>query len=335
MAYERPPIPDGIKLRLEANEGIPAVSAGDPELLRRYPDARPLETMLARQFDVEPSQVFVAAGADELIDRCCRAFLPPGASLLMAEPGFEMFPRYVRLAGADLEGVNWPAGSFPRGQLCARVNERTAVIAVVTPNNPTGDTAAEDDLREISAVAPNALVILDHAYVEFADADLTPVALGLPNVITLRTFSKAWGLAGCRVGYALGPTPLIRALRAAGSPFPVSSLSIAAAMDCLATGTTRRDAFIRRIRLERDELYQLLVNLDAAPRRPNGNFVFMELGTRSAEVRNALIERGVLVRLVSSRTGSPLGLRIALPGEGAGFTLVCESLAAVLSGGRA
>lgn len=335
MAYERPPLPAGIALRLDANEGIPALeSAADPELLRRYPDARPLEAMLARQFRLESSQVFVAAGADELIDRCCRAFLPPGHTLLMAEPGFEMFPRYAMLAGAAMDTVNWPAGTFPRQQLCARVNERTAVIAVVTPNNPTGDVATADDLRALSAAAPDALIILDHAYVEFAAFDLTPVALALPNVVILRTFSKAWGLAGCRVGYAIGPSQLIRPLRAAGSPFPVSSLSLAAAMACLTQGPARRDAFVQRIRFEREELQQLLSALNAAPRPSEGNFVFAELGLRSTQVRDALLDQGVLVRLISNRSRVPLGLRIALPGDEAEFTLLRQSLMVALSGGR-
>jgi histidinol-phosphate aminotransferase len=336
MAYERAPLPENVRLRLDANEGIPSLqSDADIELLRRYPDARPLESKLARQFAVDSSQVFVAAGADELIDRCCRAFLPPGGALLMAEPGFEMFPRYATLAGAETQTVTWPAGAFPREALIASVNERTAVIAIVTPNNPTGDVATADDLRAVSAAAPDALVILDHAYVEFADTDLTRVALELPNVVTLRTFSKAWGLAGCRVGYALGPTGLIRPLRAAGSPFPVSSLSLDAAAACLAQGTSGRDAFVRRIRDERERLYRLLAELDCRPRRSEGNFVFAELGERSPAVRDSLRGEGIVVRLISDRSGTSLGLRIALPGDETDFNLLQQSLTRVLSGARA
>ena len=335
MAYARPPLPDGVTLRLDANEGIPAVQVvgRDPELLRRYPDARPLEAMLARRYDLDASQVFVAAGADEVIDRCCRAFLAPGSALLMAEPGFEMFPRYATLAGATTDTVEWHAGAFPRRELCARVNERTAVIALVTPNNPTGDVATADDLREVSAAAPDALVILDHAYVEFADTDLTGVARELPNVVVVRTFSKAWGLAGCRVGYVLGRATLIRALRAAGSPFPVSALSLAMAMECFEHGTSHRDAYVRRIRLERDELYRVLQTLNGAPRRSEGNFIFAELGARSPTVHASLIVRGVLVRLVSNRSGTPLGLRISLPGDDAAFTMLCHALSSVLKSG--
>ena len=337
MAYERPPLPESVTLRLDANEGIPAVREPgfqfDSELLRRYPDARPLEAMLARHYGVEPSQVFVAAGADEVIDRCCRAFLRPGSALLMAEPGFEMFPRYATLCGANVDSAFWAPGAFPLAELSGHIDERIAVVALVTPNNPTGDVATAEDLRQLSAAAQDALVILDHAYVEFADVDLTDAALELPNVVVVRTFSKAWGLAGCRVGYAIGPTRLVRALRAAGSPFPASALSLAMAMECFAHDAPRRDAYVQRIRYERDELYRLLDTLNGAPRRSQGNFVFAELGPRSPEVHASLIELDVLVRLVSNRSSAPLGLRISLPGEDAAFTMLCGALSSALKSG--
>ena len=119
LAYERARMPDGVKLRLDANEGTPgsleiaveALRDCGTELLRRYPDARPLEAMLARHFSIEPSQAFVAAGADEVIDRCCRAFLPAGAAMLIAEPGFEMFDQYAALCGARVVKVPWAPGA--------------------------------------------------------------------------------------------------------------------------------------------------------------------------------------------------------------------------------
>lgn len=339
MAYERAPLPAGVTLRLDANEGIPfraqnGVGSGvDPELLRRYPDARPLEAMLARHYAMDPAQVFVAAGADEVIDRCCRAFLEPGAVLLMAEPGFEMFNRYATLSGATTESVAWNAGQFPIRAMLSRISSRTGIIALVTPNNPTGEVATADDLRELSAAAPDALVILDHAYVEFADSDLTGVARELPNVVAARTFSKAWGLAGCRVGYALGPTPLIRALRAAGGPFSVSSLSLASAVACFEDGASQRDAYVQRIRTERDELYRLLLARNGFPRRSEGNFVFAELGPASEQVHAALLSQGVLVRLIAN-AGSPLGLRISLPGESAAFAQLCQAVSVALTEAR-
>jgi histidinol-phosphate aminotransferase len=212
-----------------------------------------------------------------------------------------------------------------------RANDETAIIALVTPNNPTGEVASADDLRRLAKAAPRSLVILDHAYVEFADTDLTAVALTLPNVVVVRTFSKAWGLAGCRVGYALGPARIIRALRAAGGPFPVSSVSLAIAGVLFERGTEARDQFVARIRSERDELFQLLVTLSASPRTSEGNFVFAELGPRSRDVHTSLLTQGVMVRLVSNKAGVPLGLRIALPGEPRSFDLLRRALDVALT----
>ena len=338
LAYERARLPDGVKLRLDANEGSPgsleialgALHDGGTELLRRYPDARPFEAMLARHFSIEPLQVFVAAGADEVIDRCCRAFLPPGASMLIAEPGFEMFDQYASLCGARVVKVPWSPGAYPLARMLERVDDQAAVIALVTPNNPTGEVAGADDLRRLAAAAPRALVILDHAYVDFADVDLTAVALTMPNVVVVRTFSKAWGLAGCRVGYALGPARIVKSLRAAGGPFPVSSVSLAIARALFEQGTAAREEYVARVRTERRELFSLLERLEASPRASEGNFVFAELGLRAPGVHVSLVAQGVMVRLVSNKAGVPLGLRIALPGEPESFDLLRQTLAVAL-----
>lgn len=341
LAYERAPLPDGVVLRLDANEGTPssiddvldALRVGGAELLRRYPDSRPLEAMLARRFGVEPSQVFVAAGADEVVDRCCRAFLGPDTTMQVAEPGFEMFDQYAALCGARVVKASWTPGPYPIDGMLAGIDDRTAVIAFVTPNNPTGEVATLDDLRRLAAAAPRALVILDHAYVEFADADLTAAALSMPNVVVVRTFSKAWGLAGCRIGYALGPTRIVKALRAAGGPFPVSSASLAIARAALERGPTAPDAYVARIRTERDELYGLLARLGAAPRRSEANFLFAELGPRGPAVHASLVKQGILVRRVVNARREPLGLRITLPGDPTSFDMLRRALGVALPSG--
>ena len=147
LAYERSPMPEGIQLRLDANEGpepaldgvLRALSAGGGELLRRYSDARPLEASLARHFGVEPAQVFVAAGADEVVDRCCRAYLRAGESMLIAEPSFQMFWQYASLCGARVVTARWSPGAFTITAMLDLVDDHVAVIALVTPNNTTGE----------------------------------------------------------------------------------------------------------------------------------------------------------------------------------------------------
>jgi histidinol-phosphate aminotransferase len=336
--YERPPAPAGTKLRLDANEGIPpqldvvldAWREAGPELLRRYPDAKPLETALAQRFAVEPAQVFVAAGADEVLDRCCRAFLPSGKTMVMTSPSFEMFDHYAALCRARVAKVPWSTQAFPLDAMLSVIDRDVAVVAFVTPNNPTGDVATLSDLQAIHGAAPHALVILDHAYVDFADEDLTSAALEMPNVVVVRTFSKAWGLAGCRVGYALGREQLVRSLRAAGSPFPVSAASLSIAEAVLERGDATRDAYVTRIRTERDELFTTLSRHGAKPRRSQGNFIFAELGPRTPAVHAALGSDGIIVRMV--RRGSEfMALRIALPGEPDGFALLQQSIERALT----
>jgi histidinol-phosphate aminotransferase len=332
-AYQRAPLPAGVTLRLDANEGraaageivFAALREGGPDLFRRYPDTGPLETKLAAHQGIDTPRVFVSAGADDVIDRCCRAFLAPGSTLLVAAPGFEMFDHYAALAGAHIAKAAWPAGAYPIDAMLAKIDDTTRVIALITPNNPTGEVATFEDLRRLSVAAPEALVILDHAYADFATEDLTAKALELPNVIVVRTFSKAWGLAGCRTGYAMGPAPLVRSLRAAGGPFPAAAPSLAVAAALLEQGTAARDAFVQRIRTERSELFDQLFSVGGRPRRSEANFLFAEIGERSAVVQKRLVERGVLVRMVTSG-GVPIGLRISLPGDVEGFEQLTSAI---------
>lgn len=334
LAYRRPLAPRPVSLKLDGNEGarpsleplLEALRAEGPELLRRYPDVTTLEAALARLHGVEPSRVLVTAGADEAIDRCCRAFLSPGRTMLVPDPSFEMLDRYAALAGGELVRVPWTPGPFPTAGMLARLDERIAIIAVVSPNNPTGEVATLDDVRRIAAVAPDALILLDHAYVEYADEDFTTPALALRNVVVTRTFSKAWGLAGCRVGFVLGSAGVIAVLRAAGGPYPVAGPSVAFAAVQLERGTPAMGAHVARVRRERAELRALLAARGAVPRRSQANFVYADLGRRAGFVHAALAAQGILVRDFPDRPGAANGLRITLPGDSEAFARLTAAL---------
>src|SRR5882672_9485845 len=220
-------------LRLNSNEGprapqalLAELAALDPELLRRYPDATAVETALAARTGVSPERVVVTAGADEGLDR----------PVLLPEPTFDMLERFAALAGAPLVRVPWFTDRFPLAEILARLDNRIALVVVVSPNNPTGGVASRDDVRRIAAAAPRSLVLLDQAYIEYADEDIDPAVLDLANVVVVRTMSKAWGLAGCRVGYAVGSADVIAVLRAAGGPYPVAGPSLALALSQLKRG---------------------------------------------------------------------------------------------------
>jgi len=336
-AYRRPASVPGL-LRLDSNEGVlpsPALlgefANADPELLRRYPDVSALETALATRVGVPPERLLVTAGADEGIDRACRAFLEPGRSILLPDPSFDMFDCSAVLAGGELVRVAWWDEPFPIDAFVERIDTRTSVVAVVSPNNPTGMVATPADVRRLAAAAPSALVILDHVYVEYADEDLTPAVLDLPNVLVLRTLSKAWGLAGCRVGYAIGSPYVIAVLRAAGGPYTVAAPSVALALSQLERGVEPLRSHVAQVREERRLLSARLAAAGLAPRRSQANFVLVECGPRIGPIRAGLADRGVLVRDFPDRPGLETALRITLPGHAGDFARLSAALEGTLA----
>ncbi len=338
--YDQPVRGGAGMLRLDRNEGLlpsPAALAelaqANPQLLRRYPDVTGLTALLAARWGVAPERVIVTAGADEAIDRVCRAFMAPGRTMLLPDPSFEMLDRYAALAGGELARVPWTDDVFPTDGFLQRIDGRTAVVAVVSPNNPTGGVATLGDVRRLAAAAPDALILLDHAYVEYADDDLTAAVLDLPNVVVVRTLSKAWGLAGCRVGYAIGSAHIIAVLRAAGGPYPVAGLSMALAARPLERGASALAAHVTRVREERAALTRQLASLGLSPRRSQANFVFVECGGggRARFCAAALAALGVLVREFTGRPGLATALRITLPGEPAAFERLTSALDTALA----
>ena len=327
-----------IDLKLDGNEGsgpgaelLATLAGGDPEhLLRRYPNARELEELLAERLGLSAEQILVTAGADDALDRACRALLAPGRELVMPVPTFEMLPRYARLAGAAIREVAWPDGAYPLEAVVSSLSSATAAIAVVSPNNPTGAVATADDLRRLAAAAPGAALLVDLAYGEFADEDLTEVALSLPHALVFRTLSKAWGLAGCRVGYVAGPAWLIDWLRRAGNPYAVAAPSLALAAERLRSGQGAMARQVALVRREREGLRHTLESLGLQAPASQGNFVLARCRD-AAWLRDGLAGLGIAVRgwPGDSRLGS--SVRITCPANDAAYRRLVASIAAVLS----
>lgn len=329
-----------LDLFLDGNEGaVPSLALYETlaergaDLLRRYPHAGTLEAAFAARLGVDPRRVLVTAGGDESIDRACRAVLTPGRQLILPEPTFEMIARYARLAGGEVVSVPWPGGPWPLDAVLAALGPETAMVAMVTPNNPTGATATADDLRRIAAAAPHALILVDLAYVEFADAAtqaLADVALSLPNALIVRTISKAWGLAGLRIGYCAGHETLIGWLRACGGPYPVAGVSLALSEAALNVGETEVAAFIEEIRTERVVLHALLASLGAAPEPSQANFVLARVKD-SVWLRDAFAGFGIAIRAFPGRPMLEDAVRITCPGQSAQMTRVVHALRTTLA----
>jgi histidinol-phosphate aminotransferase len=274
------------------------------------------------------------------------SFLEPGGELLLPVPTFEMLERYSRLAGGTIREVPWPGETFPTDEVIAACSPSTSVVAIVSPNNPTGAAIDPVDFERIATKCRSALLLVDLAYTEFADVDLTGLALSFPSAVVVRTFSKAWGLAGIRCGYAVGMSETIDVLRRAGNPFPVTGPSIACAMAALNNGTADQIRYVSRVRVERELLANWMDEngLDAV--RSQANFVFCRTGLANT-IWKGLWEQGIAVRWFghshSARTcdGQSMGsheivgaatesLRITCPGDADEFQLLMNALNRVM-----
>ena len=336
-AYKVPRAKAPTDLFLDGNEGrgpradfASQVLQGASEQLRRYPDAGPLTRLLAERVGVSPEQVLVTAGGDDALDRMCRVALAEGGEVILPRPGFEMVARYARIAGGRVIDVPWPRPAYPTEDVLKAIGPRTRAVVVTSPNNPTGGTATAEDLRRIAAAAPQAMLIVDLAYAEFADVDLTDVALTLPNAVVVRTLSKAWGMAGLRVGYALSTPDTIASLRAAGAPYAVSGPSLMLAEARLREGDAEMLATVARVRFEREDLRERMAALGMEAPPSQGNFVFAQVPD-PLWFRDAMAGLGIAVRAFPGTPGLERSVRITCPADEDRYTRLVDAIETVLS----
>lgn len=319
--YRVPRAPTPIDLYLDGNEGVlpsEAVFDGvddlDARALQRYPKATELEARLAEDLGVDTDQLVVTAGADDAIDRVCRAVLEPTKNAVIPVPTFEMIPRFAELTGAEVRRVERVGHGFPLDAVLQAVDDDTTLVVVISPDNPTGITADAEQITELAESCPQALILVDHAYVEFAEDHFTDCAPEFSNVVVTRTLSKAWGLAGLRIGYAVGDSTVIDWLRTVGAPYPVSKLSLEVADRWLDVGAPKMDAFVDRVVDERDELFDLFDRLGFDPTPSEANFVFVRAGD-GLWWRDAMAGQGIGIRAFPGCPGLEDAIRIACPGD--------------------
>lgn len=321
-AYSPPAHAPGVDLFLDANE-VPdapiddlreAFSLVPDDAVRRYPDASGLERMIAERAGIDPRAVLVTGGADDGIDRLMRAVLEPGRRLAAFTPSFEMIPRGAKLAGAETDLTPWLEGPAPVDALLESLGESTGAIAAVSPNNPTGLTLTTTDWDRLSEAAASRgrLLIADLAYAEFADEDPTPMLVSRPNTVVLKTLSKAWGMAGLRVGMMLGDRGVIELARAAGNPYACSALSIALAEARLRRGERAIEQTVKSVRAFRGVLAERLRSFGAAVTPSQANFV-LALFDDQARVQRELERSGIAVRAFPGREYLDDALRITCP----------------------
>lgn len=272
--------------------------------VNRYPDASSprLRARLAERFGVGDDAVHVAAGSVSILYQLTQATSGPGDEVLYSWRSFEAYPGLAVVAGATAVAVpNTPDGRHDLEAMARAVTDRTRVVIVCSPNNPTGPvvTQAEFD-RFVEAVPRDLLVILDEAYAEFVtDPDAVDgrrvLASGRENVVVLRTFSKAYGLAGLRIGYAVGHPRILDAARSTGIPLSVTAAAEEAALASLDAEEELRER-VRIIADRRDRLVARLRETGWQVPQAQGNFVWLPAGNRALDVAAAFDEAGLIVR---------------------------------------
>ena len=318
-----PPLAGRQGLRLDFNENTVGCSPRVLERLQtitadelaRYPERHAAEDRLADFLGVAAHQVLLTNGVDEAIHLLCQTYLGPADEALIVVPTYSMYRIYMMSAGARVNEI--PAGrnfTFPTDEVLRNIRPQTKLIAIANPNNPTGALVSQDELRQIASGAPSTAVLIDEAYFEFCGHTALDLLKGYSNVFVARTFSKAYGLAGLRLGALIGNREQMDAVRLACSPYNVNAVALACLPAALDDVEYVR-AYVSDVLCSRKRFEHFLQEQRIPFWKSQGNFVLFRVGTTRAESL-AFAERmrgqGILIRDRSADYGCEGCVRVTL-----------------------
>ena len=320
MPEYHPPLAGRTALRLDFNENtfgssprvMERLRAVTAEELTKYPEREPVERVVAKHFELQGEQVLLTNGVDEAIHLMCCAFLEAEDEALIATPSFFMYDVSVQMMTPHLRKVQADATlAFPFERFMAAITERTKLIIVASPNNPTGAVVSREHLLAIAAAAPQAVLMVDEAYYHFDGASVMGDLATVPNMIVARTFSKAYGLANLRIGMLAGNPELLKYVRKVSSPYNVNGL----ALDCLPLALADEEYvawYSEQVRVGRERMMDGLRELGVPFFPSHANFVLMNIGAKHKELVAAMRAHGVLLRDRSTDPGCDGFVRITI-----------------------
>ena len=334
------------KLRLDANECIGADSLSatgidrSPASSFRYPDSGRLERLIADRAEIAPDRIVATAGADDAIDRIFGACLDSGSSVLIADPTFTMLRTFAENRRARVRTMPWISGPFPTASF-VEASRGCDLVALVSPNNPTGLPIPVESLMAFRSAAPDPVLLIDLAYIEFGcDAtgsdprEIVEALRWMPKTVMVRTLSKAWGLAGLRVGWTESAPDLATRIRAAGGPFPIASASIEIGCAVLSGVDSDRQVAdrVRRVSANRSEIVRIIeeTGLDAGD--SIGNFLLVSDPDRSGRgewLADGLAGLDIMIRRFEDRILADR-VRITIPVGGKETARLARGIATVL-----
>jgi histidinol-phosphate aminotransferase len=320
MKEYHPPLGSRDALRLDFNENTVACSAKVREVLAaisagsltRYPEREPVEALVAAHLDLQPGQVALTNGVDEAIHVLFETFLGADDELLLPVPTYTMYEVYASATDARVVAIQAADDlAFPHERLLAAISSRTKVVAIANPNSPSGSVATRAQLLEIVRRASHAVVFVDEAYFHFHGETLIDLIGSLPNLVIARTFSKAYGLAGLRLGVLAGSAEVMRWIRRVLSPYSVNSIALA----CLPAALEDKDfldGYVAEVLSARGEFEAALDQAGVRRWPSRANFVLVGIGSPHAEFVRLMRSKGVLVRDRSSDPGCDGRVRITI-----------------------
>jgi len=326
-------------VKLASNENPLGPSPKAMEAARRalgeanwYPDggSKRLREVIATRNNVRFEEVFVGLGSSEIIDLASRVLLRPGLDGITSEGTFALFAIAIRASGARLIQIPMRDYTFDLDAIASAVTPETRVIYIANPNNPTGTAFHHDAFAAFLKKVPgDVLVVHDEAYYEYANRSDLPRTQELfreyNNILTLRTFSKVYGLAGLRIGYGIGHPTLVAEMNKLRTPFNVTSIGQAAALAAL-DDQEHVHRSVEANRLERQRLFTELRNLGFSPVPSETNFLFVPVGPHAKALCDGLLQEGVIVRPMAWM-GFPEAIRISIgsPAENTKLLLALAS----------
>ncbi len=346
MMEYHPPLGSRDKLRLDFNENTIACSPKVKEALTavttgsltRYPEREPVEAIVAAHLGLKPEQVALTNGVDEAIHVLFETFLDTGDELLLPVPAYTMYEVYA--SSTDARVVTVEAADdlqFPFARLLQAITPRTKIIAIANPNSPSGSAATREQLLELAARAPHAVLLVDEAYFHFHGETVMDLVGRTPNLVVARTFSKAYGLAGLRVGLLAGAQELMRWVRRVLSPYSVNSLALVCLKAAL-EDESYLNWYVNEVIAARTA-FEAALDAAGVRRWPSrANFILVEIGARHAEFVKFMRAAGVLVRDRSNDPGCDGRVRITIGTREQmqqAAAALNEALAALRIGGKA
>jgi histidinol-phosphate aminotransferase len=282
-----------------------------------YPDggAADLADVLSKHLGVDKNQLIFGAGSDEVILMIARAFLVNGDETIMATHTFPQYKHNAEVEGAVCIEVPLKEGTHDLEAMLSKVTNKTKIVWICNPNNPTGTMVSHDEIKHfLDNVPSHVMVVLDEAYYEYNVSADYPDSMGLlkqyNNVVLLRTFSKIYGLASLRIGYGIGQPDLIRTINQVREPFNTTRYAQAAAV-----AAVQDQEFIRYCREENAKGIQYLTNrfveMGLTPFPAYGNFIMVDVHKPASEVFNGLMRKGIIVR-GGHQLGYPTSIRVTV-----------------------